>query len=74
MQFHLTGNATKTSDEQKQQNQTFLRLFDGWVSPLNGYKYKVNGQTLTWSASQNVCQNEGGNLVAERFQSMEVQK
>ena len=46
----------------------FVELDDGWISPLNGYQYKVNQTRQTWDESRTMCQNLGGDLIVHGFQ------
>jgi len=45
----------------------FMELDDGWITPFNGYQYKVNVNTQTWDESRIVCQSWGGELIVHGF-------
>jgi len=45
----------------------FMELDDGWITPFNGYQYKVNNNRLTWNDSRSVCQSWGGDLIVHGF-------
>ena len=47
--------------------QGFMELHDGWISPLNGYQYKVNSILQSWNDSRRTCQSWGGDLIVHGF-------
>jgi len=44
-----------------------MELGDGWITPFNGYQYKVSTEWLSWDAGRNVCQSWEGDLIAHGF-------
>ena len=40
----------------------YVTLDGGWIAPFNGYQYKAITTGQSWSASQSLCQEEGGDL------------
>jgi len=45
----------------------YVELDDGWISPLNGYQYKVIHTRQTWNESQSICQSWGGDIIVHGF-------
>jgi len=45
----------------------FMEFDDGWITPFNGYQYKVNVNFQTWDESRIVCQSWGGELIIHGF-------
>jgi len=35
---------------------------DGWVNPLNGFKYKLTPEQQSWDKSREICKQWGGDL------------
>jgi len=46
----------------------YMELDDGWITPFNGYQYKVNFNEQNWEESRSVCQSWGGDLIVYGFQ------
>lgn len=44
-----------------------------WVTPFNGYKYKLGLELMDWNDSYSACQSLGGNLASIGIQSVNVQ-
>jgi len=49
-------------------------LDDGWISPFNGYQYKLNPNEQVWDASRSVCQSRGGDLIVHGFRDYAVKE
>ena len=45
----------------------YVELEDGWISPFNGYQYKVNDTRQSWNESRIACQSWGGDLIVHGF-------
>ena len=52
----------------------FLQLGDGWISPLNGFQYKLTETTQTWYSSRSQCQGMGGDLATHGIQDWETRR
>ena len=52
----------------------FLQLDDGWISPLNGFQYKITTTAQTWHRSRSLCQGMGGDLATHGLQDWETRR
>ena len=52
----------------------FLQLDDGWISPLNGFQYKIVAASGGWQYSRNACQTVGGDLATHGIQDWETRR
>jgi len=50
----------------------YMELDNGWITPFNGYKYKVTPDQRTWNESRRVCQSWGGDLIVHGFRDYAV--
>ena len=51
----------------------YMELDDGWITPFNGYRYKIFPEKAnTWEESQMICLNEGGDLIVHGFRDVSV--
>ena len=41
----------------------YVELPDGWISPFNGYQYKLTPSLQSWVSTRSICQSWGGDLV-----------
>ena len=52
----------------------FLRLDDEWISPLNGFQYKLIATGGGWQYSRDACQTMGGDLATHGIQDWETRR
>ena len=52
----------------------FLRLDDGWISPLNGFQYKIVAANGGWQNGRGACQTVGGDLATHGIQNWETRR
>ena len=52
----------------------FLLLDDGWISPLNGFQYKLTTTYQSWYSSRSQCQGMGGDLATHGIQDWQTRR
>jgi len=45
----------------------YMELDNGWITPFNGYQYKISTEKLSWDTGRHVCQGWEGDLIAHGF-------
>ena len=50
----------------------FMKQDNGWVTPFNGYQYKLTEHTQSWQDSRRICQRLGGDLIVYGFRDVAV--
>ena len=50
----------------------YLELDDGWITPLNGYQYKITPTSQSWDDGRRICQSWGGDLIVYGFQDIAI--
>ena len=47
----------------------YLELEGGWITPLDGFQYKLVTTAQSWQRSRNACQRMGGDLATHGVQN-----
>ena len=49
-----------------------IELEDGWITPLNGYQYKLTTTTGSWSESREKCKLWNADIIVYGFIDIEA--